>query len=276
MAVLCENVRLGIVPYINAQPLIAHLSSTVDGIEIIAATPRRLVSQLRHGAVDVALLPVFALLSHPEIAMVPGVGIAADGPVESVLVVSASPREEIRRLCLDPASMTSAALVQVLFRHHWNQEVEFVERSKVSMRQEPGTAFLVIGDPALRVRRHFRCVLDLGEAWREWCGLPFVFAVWSVRPGIEIGPLAARLAQAPENFSDALFQQIAQEHHAEIGLEVEEAVTYLRDRLRYRLGRDEMLGLRQFFNACQGLGLGPSQRAPLKILPRHTAQSDTG
>ncbi|NUP89830.1 MAG: hypothetical protein HUU25_08435 [Candidatus Sumerlaeia bacterium] len=98
--------RLGVVPYLNVQPLIAHLSTPRDDVDIVAAVPSRLAPMLAEGAVDVAIVPVFALLDHPEWAMVPRVGIASPGEVMSVAVLSASPREEITRVILDPASMT--------------------------------------------------------------------------------------------------------------------------------------------------------------------------
>lgn len=269
-------IRLGVMPYLNVQPLIAHLSSQIDGIELVVATPSRMVTHLAERAVDVAIVPVFSLLLHPEWSIVPGVGIASDGPVASVAVFSASPRAEIRRVVLDPASMTSAALVQILFRHHWRQDVEFVRRSRVRVRPEPGVGHLVIGDPALRLRRQFPHVLDLGEAWREWTGLPFVFAVWAVRPGVDLGPLAARLAQAPLHHTPELLAQIAREHAREIGLTAQEALDYLTHNLRCRLGRREMLGLRLYLNACGALGLGPREPVRLRILPRQSDWSEIG
>jgi chorismate dehydratase len=269
-----ETIRVGVVPFLNVQPLIAHLSSQVDGVEILAETPSRLVPLLASKTVDVAIVPAFSLLDHPEWAIVPGAALVSDGPVQSVAVFSASPRGEIRRVFLDPASMTSNALVQVLFRHHWSQEVEFIRRSKMHVQSEPGTAHLIIGDAALRLRRQFPTVLDLGEAWKAWCGLPFVYAVWAVRPGVDLGPLAARLGQAPELHGEELFHQIAGEHAREVGISVDEAFHYLRDNMRYRLGREEMLGLRQYLNACQALGLGPCEPVRLRILQRSDDRSE--
>ncbi len=271
-----ETIRLGVVSYLNVQPLIAHLSSRVDGIEICAEVPSRIAQMLARGAVDVAIVPTFALLTHPEWSIVPGVGIAGEGEVGSVAILSASPREEIERIYLDPASMTSSALVQVLFRRHWRQEVEFVRRSKVRMGPEAGTGYLVIGDQALRLRGQFPHRIDLGAAWRDWSGLPFVFAVWAVRPGVDIGPLAQRLRQAPDTHSDELFRQLAREFHREIGLSSEETVVYLRDRLRYRLGRREMLGLRLFLRSCRALGLGPRRPVRLNILSTRDEGSELG
>jgi predicted solute-binding protein len=271
-----ETIRLGVVPYLNVQPMIAHLSSQVDRIEICAQVPSRLVPMLAEGAIDVGIAPVFALLEHSEWAMVPGVGIACDGPVESVLLVSASPLDEIQRVFLDPASMTSSALLQVLMTHHWRHGAKVLNRSRVRVRPERGTGYLVIGDRALRLRHRMEHVIDLGAAWKEWTGLPFVFAVWAVRPGVDIGPLAARLAQAPQLQTDAMLQQIAREYHGDVGIPEEEALRYLRDSLRYRLDARAMQGLRLFLNACQGLGFGPKRMLPIRILRRSEGWSETG
>ncbi|MBN1477987.1 menaquinone biosynthesis protein [Candidatus Sumerlaeota bacterium] len=263
-----ETIRLGVVPYLNVQPLIAHLSTPIDGVEICPAVPSRLVGLLAERAVDVAIAPVFSLLDHPDWAMVPGVGIACDGPVESVVMVSASPRDDIRRVVLDPASMTSSALVQVLWRGHWRRDVEFIRRSQVHLNRELGTAYLLIGDRALRLRREFDHVVDLGEAWKEWTGLPFVFAVWVVREGVDIGPLAERLMEAPEHHSQDLFVEIARAHCGEIGISPEEGLTYLQSSLRFRLGDLEMEGIRRYLHECQGLGFGPREPVALSILRR--------
>jgi chorismate dehydratase len=263
-----ETIRLGVVPYLNVQPLITHLSTPIDGVEICPAVPSRLVGLLAERAVDVAIAPVYSLLEHPEWTMVPGVGIACDGPVESVVMVSSSPRDEIRRVVLDPASMTSNALVQVLWRGHWRRNIEFIRRSQVHLNRELGTAYLLIGDRALRLRREFAHVVDLGEAWKEWTGLPFVFAVWGVRPGVNIGPLAERLIEAPEHHTQEMLIQIARAHCTEIGISLEEGLTYLRSSLRYRLGDVEMEGLHKYLHECQGLGFGPREPVSVNILRR--------
>lgn len=260
--------RLGVVPYLNVQPLIAHLSTPRDDVDIVAAVPSRLAPMLAEGAVDVAIVPVFALLDHPEWAMVPRVGIASPGEVMSVAVLSASPREEITRVILDPASMTSAALVQILFRRAWGQQVEFIRRSKPRLAPEPGAAHLVIGDRALQLRRQLPHIIDLGAAWRAWTGLPFVFAVWAVRPGIDLGPLAERLAAAPDHFTPAVARSLARQYHREVHLTVAETETYLTANLQFRLGRAEMMGLRRYLRECSQMGFGPRRLPRLRILPR--------
>jgi predicted solute-binding protein len=262
-----STIRLGVVPYLNVQPLISHLSSQVDGVEICAEVPSQIVPMLERREVDVAIVPAFSLATHPEWTIVPGVGIASDGPVESVLLLSNEPLEEIRRVHLDPASMTSAALVQILLRHHWNHDVEFIRRARTRLRAEKGTAHLVIGDAALRARRRFSHVLDLGEAWKSWSALPFVYAVWAVRPGFVLGSLSARLTQAPRFHNPALFNQIAHEHHREVGLTKREATKYLRDSLRFRIGDREMNGLRHYLQSCRELGLVPGGPVKLNLLP---------
>ena len=251
-----ETIRLGVVSYLNVQPLIAHLSSRVDGIEICAEVPSRIAQMLARGAVDVAIVPTFALLTHPEWSVVPGVGIAGEGEVGSVAILSASPREEIERIYLDPASMTSSALVQVLFRRHWRQDVEFVRRSKVRMGPEAGTGYLVIGDQALRLRGQFRHRIDLGAAWHELTGMPFVFALWGVREGTDLqGVDAALVRAAAEGLAEA--QAIAREEAPRLGILEADAKRYLTQALVYDFGPEERAGLEVFRGLAMQHGLLP-------------------
>lgn len=276
MAKRRETIRLGIVPYLNVQPLIAHLSSPADGIDILPEVPSRLVPLLEEGSVDVGIVPVFSLITHPQWKIVPGVAIASKAAVQSVIVVSASPLEEIERIYLDPASRTSAALVQVLARVHWKRDIEFIKRSHLSLTQEAGTGYLVIGDQALRVQRHFSTVIDLGQEWRDWSGLSFIFAMWAVRPEVDIGPLATRLVEAREKIDDALLVQLAAEYHTELAMTQHETHAYLRDNLFFRIGEEEMQGLRLYIQQCQELGLAPAGPVPLDEVPVPISRTGLG
>jgi chorismate dehydratase len=106
--------------------------------------------------------------------------IASDHEVASVCLFSEKPLSEIKRVYLDYQSKTSVALLKILFKHHWNLEVEFLSASDESYidKIQTDTAGLIIGDRALQFRDRFAYRYDLATAWREMTGLPFVFAVW--------------------------------------------------------------------------------------------------
>ncbi len=158
--------------------------SFLIGHELILAYPAQLAEMLKMGELDVALVPVALLPELPEYHIVSDYCIASDHEVASVCLFSEKPLSEIKRVYLDYQSKTSVALLKILFKHHWNLEVEFLSASDESYidKIQTDTAGLIIGDRALQFRDRFAYRYDLATAWREMTGLPFVFAVWvSVR-----------------------------------------------------------------------------------------------
>lgn len=178
------------VAYTNALPLIRHL----DGVQVRPGHPSEVARWLRAGEVDLALLPVGALLGDEGVdyAVVPDLCIGGDGPVESVLLVAERPIGQWRRILLDGCSRTSVLLARLLLQHGplraaLHPEVEFVEVGiGEGLKGAVGdTAGLVIGDLARELPARLTAVIDLGAAWKDWTGLPFVFAVWAGRPDLD-------------------------------------------------------------------------------------------
>lgn len=235
--------RVGSVPYLNAKPLI-------HGIEALLEVPSRLADGFAAGRYDVALLPVFEVLQRGAGAVVDGIAIAADGPVESVILCHREPLGKIRRIHLDPSSRTSTHLLEVLVRRHWDLEATMVLREP-----DPDAARLLIGDPALAFRRgagegwHFT---DLAAAWKDWTGLPFVFAVWAIRfPGERARAIADALRET------AAAGLAARGHIAEREDDPQAALDYLTQRIRYAMGGGEKAGLMRFRDELAALGRLP-------------------
>lgn len=175
--------RLGSVPYLNARPLIY-------GLEAELAVPSVLSERFAGGEFDAALIPVYETLRLSRPRIVDGFGIGSLGPVYSVVLVHREPLEEVREIVLDPASRTSNHLLRVLLAKKLGIFPQLVEKSEDSL-----AARLIIGDPAMEFQRTMDAswqVYDLGRAWHEWTGLPFVFAVWTLS------------ATAPEQTADLL------------------------------------------------------------------------
>jgi chorismate dehydratase len=180
---------------------------------------------------------------------VPDVAIASDGPILSVAVFTAVPIARVRRMAVDTSSRTSVALARVLCARRWKIDPVFVpERPVLTEMLAHADAALVIGDPALAIDpvAHGVEKLDLGEAWRELTGLPFVYAAWAGRAGA-LGPEHVRALGVARDRGLAAVAAIARAcapHDEERAGAIR---AYLRDNLRYTLGDRERAGLERFF-----------------------------
>ncbi len=178
--------RLSVVSYLNTKPFIYGLfrSPLSDQIELSLDIPSMCAQKLLRDEADLALTPVAVIPDLPEAHLVSDFCIGAIGAVRTVCIFSERPIQEIRRLLLDFHSRTSVALAPILCREYWGVEPE-LEPAYDGFEQRIGgdTAGLIIGDKAIGLERHFPYTYDLGAAWKEWTGLPFVFAAWvSTRP----------------------------------------------------------------------------------------------
>ena len=134
-------------------------------------------------------------------------------------------------------------------------------------------AVLLIGDRAIQSPPgSFAEVWDLGDRWRRWSGLPFVFAMWVARAGIELGSLEAAFAEARDE-GLAHLEQIAEAEGALRGLTVPQCTAYFRDNLHFHLGRQEMEGLRLFYRHASELDLAPRGFDVGRLVPRPMAKA---
>jgi chorismate dehydratase len=163
-----------------------------------------------------ALVPVAALPALPGVEAVRGLGIACRREATSVLLVSKVPPSEIRRLVADAASRTSVALARLLLAERWGCRPRLVAASTaLAALGTRADAAVVIGDPALLVRGSTGLLeIDLGAAWQEWTGRPFVFAVWAIRRGAPtgLGDLLERSLEWAESRWDDLLPKWAAAH----------------------------------------------------------------
>lgn len=176
-----EKIKVGIVNYLNAKPLIYGLqqSPLMDEIELVADYPANIAHLLLEGKIDVGLVPVAVIPHLKEYHINTDYCIGCDGPVASVCLFSEVPVEQIDTVLLDYQSRTSVALAKILLREHWKITPELVDTKTDYRANIKGTtAGVVIGDRALEQRNKSQYVYDLGEAWKEMTGLPFVFAAW--------------------------------------------------------------------------------------------------
>lgn len=221
-------------------------------VEVSRDMPSVCADKLRDGRADAGLIPSIEFRRIPGLVRVEGLGIAADSEVRSVLLVSSVSREKIRRLRLDPASRTSAALVRILLKRRYGVEPEIVE--------ENPDAELVIGDPALKTNQRGRVVLDLASEWRSLTGHPFVFAFWAVRreawgPGVERVLRDSYDASGP-GFGAMVESEVATARAQGNGaLSGEMIEDYLRHCLHYELSSADLAGLELFYRWAEEDGL---------------------
>jgi chorismate dehydratase len=258
---MASPVRVGAVRYLNAKPLYYKLSEYAPGVALSMEVPSRLAEQLAAGELDVALIPSVEYLRGASrgYEILPGFAIAARGPVRSVKLFSRVPFDRIERLALDAGSRTSQALAQVWLDAKHGVHPSAIEELPlgVSALESTADAVLVIGDRAMKVPDEpFHEVVDLAEAWRDMTGLPFVFALWVVRAGADLGGLPAALERSrAEGLAHA--DELARIHGPRLGLDFRTCYDYLTRVLSYDLGEPELAGLERFARMAARLGLAP-------------------
>ncbi len=256
-------VRVGAVGYLNARPLTWALDRRPERWQVRYDVPAVCAALLRSGQVDLGLTPSIEYLFGEDYRFVPGVGIGSDGPVASVALYSTGPVRDIRTIALDTSSRTSVTLIKVLCTHAFGIDPAFVEAPPDlrAMTAAHGAAVL-IGDPALEADHEALGLLktDMGEAWRQLTGLPFVYAAWTGRPGaVTADDVEALVAAQAEGL--AHLDEIAAEYAPADPAHQARAAQYLRDNVRYTLGETERQGLQLFLDYAADLGLGPRRTA---------------
>jgi chorismate dehydratase len=253
-----ELLRVGAVSYLNTAPLVRALPELAPGISLSFDHPSRLADHLADGRLDVALAPVIELARHPEWSIVSTACIGCRGPVLSVKALFRTPPGEVESLALDEGSRTSAALAQILLHdaHCVRPRLEVLPLG-ASPADARTDAVLVIGDRAIAPKSSEFCdEWDLGERWRQATGLPFVFAVWAARPGVEVAVLETALDAARDR-GVAELEAIATERSAAMGLPRSVVLKYLREHLNFYFDVGERRGLGLFFRRAAELELIP-------------------
>ena len=257
-----NSLRIGCVKYLNARPLIRGWPGNVEFDH-----PAALCHRLAEGQLDVALVSSFEFLRNPIYRIVDAVSISSDGPVYSVVVAHRGEFSDIEEIELDPASTTAVNLLRCLLA-----ELGLTPRlvGSSSESAESSRARLIIGDQAIRFRQNHGDGFqfwDLGEQWKKLTGLPFVYALWLIRPEI---PDAKSIAQR--------LRELRDENVADVEVIVSDAVanaagnkqettaeflsSYYTEHLAFGFGTREKQGLHTFGDLC----------AKHRVLPNRVVQ----
>jgi chorismate dehydratase len=175
------KIRVGAVSYLNTKPLIYGFEQGMmrDELQLVFDFPSNIAHKLLNNEIDIGLVPVAVLPFMKEYYIVADHGIACDGAVASVCLFSDVPLDEIKTVLLDYQSRTSVALLKILLKEHWNITPQLIAAEKGFEQNINGTtAGLVIGDRAFKQLSISAYHYDLGLAWKEMTGLPFIFAAW--------------------------------------------------------------------------------------------------
>jgi chorismate dehydratase len=187
--------RIGRIGYINCAPVYGAIDRGVvalpPGGELVTGTPAELNDLLVAGELDLSVISAIEFARHAkELVLLPELAISCDGPVRSVALFSRRTVQQLdgRTVLLSASSRTSVTLLELLCRHVWKIKPKFAEARAEAQDLEalsalPHEAVLVIGDAALKLAAagSYPHRYDLGEEWKRWTGLPFVFAVWAAR-----------------------------------------------------------------------------------------------
>ena len=249
------------VSFLNARPLIDGLEND-PSISLLTDVPSRLLETLIEDRATVALCPVIDFqLADADLCILPVGGIGSDGATHTVRVFSRRPIEEIEKVHTDSDSHTSVALLDVVIETLYGRRPELVKLG----HRPPGEALypealLLIGDKVVHDEPNpdlFPYQIDLGEAWKQLTGLPFVFATWLARTGNDLGDLPDRLHRCRERNINRIPEIVSA--HAD-GWPHDLAERYLARILRYEVGEPELRSIELFWARCHELGIFPRLR----------------
>jgi chorismate dehydratase len=258
--------RIGQIEYANCTPLYHLLREqySCTEYEFVSGVPAKLNALLSSGAIDVCPSSSIEYALHSEqYRVLPEISISSDGAVASVLLFSRIPIEELngKTIQLSSESATSVNLLKILMKQLYHCSCEYkVNHSPIADALIASPALLLIGDGALRasmIESDAR-VYDLGEIWRNWTGLPFVFALWLCRRAVAQDPvlleLSRRLIQA-KMLTPLHFERIVQQSSDLSWMKPESLLSYWRSNISYQLEERHVSGLMSFYEKCYEMKL---------------------
>jgi chorismate dehydratase len=272
------SLKIGRIPYVNCYPVYGAVDRGIVGLEgeLISGVPTALNALMASGSLDISVVSAVEYArDSARYVLLPDLAMSCDGPVRSVMLFSKRPAQELdgRQVLVSRSSMTSVALLELLFAHVWSAEPNFVPGDAeigdiARFDDEDHDARLVIGDAALLLNGSdvYPYQYDLGNEWKQWTGLPFVFAVWVAQrttPVAEALRVHAGLI-ASRDWGLMHLDVLAQQATDATGVSLTVCHEYLSG-LDYRLSYPHLAGLTDFFRRLVMAGHVPDGR--LAFLP---------
>ena len=272
--------KIGRIPYINCYPVYGAIDRGVVKLdaELVDGVPTDLNRRMAAGGLDISVVSAVEYARDADrYLLLPDLAISCDGPVRSVMLFSKRPAGELtsRNVVVSRSSMTSVALLELLFESVWHSSPRFVpgdaEISDVMVESATDAdARLVIGDAALVLgsshRERYPYVYDLGEMWKKWTGQPFVFAVWVAQRSTDVKDALVAHAGliASRNWGLQHLSELAEQAHEATGVERQVCAEYLSG-LDYGLSYPHLAGLTEFYRRLVERGRIPN--GTLTFLP---------
>jgi chorismate dehydratase len=273
-------VKIGRIPYINCYPVYGAIDRGIVKLdaELVDGVPTDLNRKMAAGVLDISVVSAVEYARDADrYLLLPDLAISCDGPVRSVMLFSKRPAAELtsRNVIVSRSSMTSVALLELLFESVWHSNPRFVagdaEISDVVVESAADAdARLVIGDAALVLgsahRERYPYVYDLGEMWKAWTGQPFVFAVWVAQRSTDVKDALVAHAGliASRNWGLQHLSELAEQAHKATGVERQICAEYLSG-LDYGLSYPHLAGLTEFYRRLVERGRIPN--GTLTFLP---------
>lgn len=270
------SIRIGTVPYCNAWPLTHFLEKdfleSFPGANLAACTPSKMLFELLTHRLDIVLMPIIELMSLPSGLILGNACVSCNGPVQSVLLYSKCPLEDVKTIALDANSRSSVTLADVILRSFYGAKAKKFRLSHTATQAQinayPTDAIVLIGDRALTFQPDEKWLFrhDLGQLWHTHTGLPFVFAAWITCSKLNrLGIKYAEALNAVRNKGVISIERIIEEKKGCMPLDESEMLHYLTKSVRFHIGNDEKDGINEFFDRAKALKL-IAQRNTLQIL----------
>jgi len=273
------RLKVGSISFINSLPVdLGLLSGSVPkAFDLFCGPPTRLNGELLSGKLDISPVSTLFFAEHADhFYLLPELSISSGSAVDSVLLLSRKPIEDLKgaRIAVTTKGRTTPALLEILLKERLGFEAHLEAHEMDRVWPKGFDAILVIGDEALawkeRAATEHLHIWDLAEAWRQWTGLPFVFAVWAVRRDVwENKPEAVRLAHrsllTSKDWGLLHMDEVRKAAVAKTGLSEGTVTSYFR-RLSYGLDEEQMKGLELFLEKAARLG-HPVSSKRLELIP---------
>ena len=272
--------KIGRIPYINCYPVYGAIDRGIVNLdaELVDGVPTDLNRKMASGALDISVVSAVEYAREADrYLLLPDLAISCDGPVRSVMLFSTRPASELtsRDVIVSKSSMTSVALLELLFENVWHSRPRFVPgdaevKDVVIAGSHFADARLVIGDAALVLgsnhRDRYPFVYDLGQTWKDWTGQPFVFAVWVAQRATDVKEALVAHASliTSRNWGLQHLSELAEQAHKATGVARDVCAEYLSG-LDYGLSYPHLAGLTEFYRRLVERGRIPN--GTLTFLP---------
>lgn len=245
-----KSIKVGAVSYLNTKPLLYGFQDRIGrySIEMVLDYPSKIAELLTQNRIDIGLVPIAIWPQLNTPVRIGNYGIAADGAVVSVALFSNTPLTQIKKIHLDYQSKTSVALVKILCKEYWHIEPEFVQAEEGYESGLPsGEAAVIIGDRAFFAYTAYAFQYDLALEWKNYTGLPFVFAAWLAQQKFEEDFILAFNNMNEKGLKH--LEDVVAQHH----LHAYDLNTYYTKNIQYKLTDFHIQGMHLFLEKMQNL-----------------------